>query len=89
MTEFMGWRHGTEFSNDHVFPVDQLGSIQPSELRRFFTFKVFGKEEITDADDPKEGRASSIEFWKKSISYYMPNRLHAWNSLRLEGNPTR
>ena len=89
LTEFMGWRSGTDYASDHAFEDQELGAIQPIELKRWFTFKVYGKADIVSDDKPTEGRSSSIEFWKKAISYYMPNRLIGWNSLRLEGNPTR
>ena len=34
-------------------------------------------------------RSSSVEFIKKSLSFYMPNRLQAWNDETKVGNPTR
>jgi hypothetical protein len=30
-----------------------------------------------------------LEFWKKAISFFMPNRLVPWNATRIEGNPTK
>ena len=34
-------------------------------------------------------RSSSIEFWKKTHSAFMPNRLIVWNELFRVSNPTK
>ena len=43
------------------------------------------------ADDLRapKSRANTIEYYKKAVSWYMPNRLQAWNSDSKTGNPTR
>ena len=52
--------------------------------------KSYGKESPNlSIDMPTEGRSSSLEFAKKSISYFMPNRLLPWNEQTRTGNPTR
>jgi len=35
------------------------------------------------------GGSSSLESYKKNISYYMPNKLLGWNVETKTGNPTR
>jgi len=40
------------------------------------------------ADQPTVGRSSLLEYYKKAISNYMPNKLMLWNALVQEGNPT-
>ena len=53
-------------------------------------FKVYGiKEPNFDVDKPTKGRSSSLEYAKKAISFFMPNRLMPWNARSLEGNPTK
>lgn len=34
-------------------------------------------------------RANTLAFWKKAVSFYMPNRLHGWRSGSNDGNPTK
>jgi hypothetical protein len=33
--------------------------------------------------------ANTLAFWKKALSFYMPNCLHGWRSGRNDGNPTK
>ena len=51
--------------------------------------KTFGTPNPTNDVNPTECRSSSLEYWKKAISFFMPNRLIVWVSDRKEGNPTR
>ena len=37
-------------------------------------------------DRPLYGRASALEYYKEAISYFMPNRLMAWNVVAEVGN---
>ena len=37
----------------------------------------------------KLGRSSSLYFYKKAISYFMPNKLLGWNVQTMSGNPTK
>ena len=50
--------------------------------------KLFGKPNPDSTDKPT-GQSSGVEFAKKAISYYMPNRLFPWNVQTNSGNPTR
>ena len=40
-------------------------------------------------DKPSHCRSSSLEYWKKAISFFMPNKNHQWNEMTNSGNPTR
>ena len=40
-------------------------------------------------DMPILGRSSSLQYYKKAISHFMPDKLSPWNVCRQEGNPTR
>ena len=39
--------------------------------------------------NPISARSSSLQYWKKAISFFHPNRLMVWSDGRQEGNPTR
>ena len=60
---------------------------------RAANYKVYENPEPGDADDQAQleplVRSNSIKYWKKAISYFMPNRLQPWNVLSNSGNPTR
>ena len=51
--------------------------------------KAFGVEDPPMDANPTLARGNSLAFWKKAISFFMPNRLMVWVSGRNEGNPTR
>ena len=38
---------------------------------------------------PMEAQSSSLLYWKKALSSYMPNRLMTWNVATQQGNPTK
>ena len=54
-------------------------------------WKAYHKYDPGPSDKPKYARSLSMEYWKKAISYFMPNRLSAWNYLTNPpaGNPTK
>jgi len=89
LNEFMSFRDSTVYAKDCVYADSVLGGITPAQLKRFFELKAFGVADPPPKTTPTECRSSSLQFYKKAISYYMPNRLVAWNSLRNTGNPTR
>lgn len=51
--------------------------------------KVYGIPNPTENDNSTVGRSSSIEYIKKAISFFMPNKLVAWNVETETGNPTK
>ena len=51
--------------------------------------EVYGKPDPDESDRPTEGRSASIEFSKKNISYFMPNKLMKWDMATNTGNPTK
>eukprot|EP00957_Ditylum_brightwellii_P110216 8407033-Ditylum_brightwellii.AAC.1 len=42
----------------------------------------------TNDDHPTEGWSTSLKYYKKAISYFMPNHRMQWNKLEKSGNPT-
>jgi hypothetical protein len=51
--------------------------------------KVYGKEEPDEDDNPIEGHSNSLLYWKKAISFFMPNHQQTWDALTNLGNPTK
>jgi len=52
-------------------------------------FKVYGCPDPNGDDNPTLGRSTSLQYYKKALSYFVPNKLASWNSLIRCGNPTR
>ena len=94
LVEFMEYKNATTYAADKTFTSEELLTIVPQDIRKWMAFRVFGKEDPSDTDNPIHARSSSLTFWKKSISSFMPNKGVGWivdgadpNIGR--GNPTR
>ncbi len=51
--------------------------------------KAFGVPDPPSDANPTFARSNSLAYWKKAMSFFMPDRLVVWVSGRNEGNPTR
>lgn len=89
LVAFMSFRDNAVYTKATIFTDVQLDSITPEELVRYFCLKVYGDPDPHENANPTEGRSSSLEHYKKALSFYMPNRLTPWNVMTSTGNPTR
>ena len=85
----MGLKDGTVYKKDHVFSKDHLLTLTPEDIVCYFNIKVFGTIQPDEDTLPKLGRSTSLCFYKKSLSYFMPNKLLGWNVDTMSGNPTK
>jgi hypothetical protein len=85
----MSYRDDEEYERDHEFTPEELNAIQPEEIKKWMCVKVYGIPEPGTDDNPTLGRASLLDYYKKALSYYMPNKLFGWNAISKTGNPTR
>jgi hypothetical protein len=69
----------------------ELREVTPAEMIRWMNLKTFGvPERARNADAVRPMvRANTLAFWKKAISFSMPDRLHGWRSGTNDGNPTK
>jgi len=89
LVEFMTFRDNVAYEADYAFTEEQLGAIQPEEVTEWLSMKAFGMQNPGSNDNPQLGRSSSLEQYKKLLSFFMPNKLHQWDDLTRRGNPTR
>ena len=81
---------GTAHEDDYNFSNEELFTLRPAEIKRYLSLLAYGNEYPDLAEDhPIAGRSSSLEFAKKAISYFMPNKNMVWNHQTDMGNPTR
>jgi hypothetical protein len=89
LLKFMSWRDGVDYPKDSEFTMEQKAIITPEQLVRWMKHRIYDDAEADpDIDRPKL-RSSTILFWKKAISHFMPNKRTDWNELANVGNPTR
>ena len=87
---FFSFKDGIAYDKDHVFDANVRASITPNDVVRYLKKKAYGDPDAdVETANPTEGRSSSLEFYKKTISFFIPMRNAAWNPAALVGNPTR
>ena len=80
LVAFMSYRDQVKYDpKSHTFNNNDLLYITPGEVAEWMDVKIFGKKTPGKDDQPKYGRSSSLEYYKKAISYYMPNQRSPWN----------
>lgn len=86
---FMSYHHGLRYDKTTIFSPADLGAVVPDDIHRWMCFKTFGRPEPLPDDRPVLWRSSTLEVAKKALSWYMPNRIAAWDSINNVGNPTK
>lgn len=89
LVEMMNYLAGDIYEEGYDFPPDLLAELRPDDIYRWMARKAYGIDDPGPDDHPTSGRSSSLKYYKKALSYFMPNRLQAWNSISRTGNPTR
>jgi hypothetical protein len=89
LTQFMSFRGGLLYGDEYEFTPEELAEITPNQLVQWMSVKVFGVANPGPEDHPTLGRSTSLEFYEKAISSFMPHRITPWNSITNFGNPTR
>jgi hypothetical protein len=86
----MSHKYGQEFTNDHQFSEAELQALTPNDIYRFIKFRAYGDADGDEDNlNPTGARSNAVKFWKKAISYFMPNNGMVWNEISNVGNPTR
>jgi hypothetical protein len=89
LRRLMAYLHEVDaYEKGHVFSQDGLAALTPSDIKRWMCVKAHGMPEPGPDDHPTKCtcRSSSIEFWKKIISFFMPNEQMQWNVVSTVGN---
>jgi hypothetical protein len=90
LRRLMSYLHEEEaYDKDHIFSQEDLAALTPNDIKRWMCLKAYGTPKPGPDDHPTLCRSTSLEFWKKAISSFMPNRLMSWNVLTNVGNPTK
>jgi hypothetical protein len=89
LVHFMTFMNGIAYPKDHPFIQDELIPLTPDDIARWMSQKAYGTPEPDTDANPTHAQSSSLHYWKKAMSYCMPNRLMPWNAISGQGNPTR
>ena len=77
---------GTSHGNSYNFSNEELFNLTPDHIYAYLANKAFETIQPLDTDKPTQGRSNSIEYAKKAILYFMPNK---WDLQNNSGNPTK
>jgi hypothetical protein len=89
LIQLMSFVDSTQYEKDHEFTRERLLQVTPRDIERWMNQKAYGTTDPGPDAKPTEARASSLQYWKKALSSYMPNRLMTWNVATQQGNPTK
>lgn len=89
LVEFMSFRDNVEYPMETTFSEHHLRGILPVDIERWFKKKVYGTTEPSALDFPTQQKPSSLEHYKKALSFYMPDREIVWHEATRTGNPTK
>ncbi|KAI2508146.1 hypothetical protein MHU86_6319 [Fragilaria crotonensis] len=81
---------GQQYEYNRVYTEAEKRQVTPEELLRWLNMRTFGvPDPAPDTMIQPLVRANTIAFWKKAISFHMPDRLHGWRTGSNDGNPTK
>lgn len=86
---FLSFVHNRQYTLQKTYTKAELRALTPQHVLQWMNLKAFGVIDPPNDANPTFARSNSLAFWKKAISFFMPNRLIPWYSGRNEGNPTR
>ena len=90
LDSLMSFIAGEPFARSYIYTDAELCAIQPKHVLRWMNFRTFGTIISATGDaNPICARSSSLQYCKKAIAFFHPDRLMVWKAGRSEGNPTR
>ena len=88
LVELMSFKDGRHYADKHEFEQIVLGELTPNDICKWMCQKVYGMPD-PGADDNPIGRSSSLAYYKKAISSFMPTKTQRWDAIAKTGNPTK
>jgi len=90
LRDFMAYTNEVEVYPDrHMFTNEELSAITPGQIIRYFKYKLYGDGDVNVSDKPLSGSHHTLDYYKKAISSFAPQREVPWDPVTRQGNPTR
>eukprot|EP00957_Ditylum_brightwellii_P183913 14008646-Ditylum_brightwellii.AAC.1 len=77
------------YSANKEFSTRELDCLKPHDIYQWLAMKAYGKAYPSPSNNPTEGCNTSLKYYKKALSYFMPNCRMVRNELTMAGNPIR
>ncbi len=81
--------HDSSYKRTKTYTKGELRALTPDDVVRWMNVKAFGLPDPPSDSNPTFARSNSLAYWKKAVSFFMPDRLVVWVLGHNEGNPTR
>lgn len=83
-----------ELTAKKYITAEELYAVTPEDVEKWMIKRAYGIENTSFKDLPADARVlylrtDTLEYYKKALSYFMPNQLQPWNEVLKQGNPTR
>lgn len=79
LVSMMSHMDSQQYPNNHEFTDEHLSTVTPVAVLRWMNTKAFGMPDPPIDANPTLARSNSLKYWKKALSFFMPNRLMPWN----------
>jgi hypothetical protein len=79
---------GRSFARKYIYSDDEFNAITPAHVLQWMNFMAFGTINPAVNANPISARSNSLQYWKKAILFFHPNRLMVSRAGCNEGNPT-
>eukprot|EP00584_Thalassiosira_punctigera_P018498 CAMPEP_0172554986 /NCGR_PEP_ID=MMETSP1067-20121228/57433_1 /TAXON_ID=265564 ORGANISM="Thalassiosira punctigera, Strain Tpunct2005C2" /NCGR_SAMPLE_ID=MMETSP1067 /ASSEMBLY_ACC=CAM_ASM_000444 /LENGTH=579 /DNA_ID=CAMNT_0013343477 /DNA_START=33 /DNA_END=1772 /DNA_ORIENTATION=+ len=91
LRDFMAYLHSKDeiYPPNHEFTQDELSCVTPQDVVKWMNVKLYNKEDPEEDARPLNGSHHTLDYYKKSISYFMPSKELSWDEDSNSGNPTR
>lgn len=89
MFAFLSWLDGENYDLNTEVSEATLAAITAEEVVQWMKYRAYGTSTPSENDRPIHARSSSLLYWKKALSSFMPNRNMVWDDTVGRGNPTR
>jgi hypothetical protein len=71
---------GQEYTQAQAYQTSELNAITPVDVLHWMNIKTFGIPDAPIDANPVSAQSSSLNFYKKFILFFMPNRLIPWST---------
>jgi hypothetical protein len=88
LDSLLSFFHNSSYKRTRTYTKGELRALTHDDVVRWMNVKAFGVPDPPSDANPTFARSNLLAYWKKAISFFMPDRLVVWVSSRTEGNPT-
>jgi hypothetical protein len=83
-----------ELTAKKYITAEELYAVRPEDIEKWMIKRAYGIDNTSFKDLPADARvmylrSETLEFYKKALSYFMPNQMQPWNEVMKQGNPRK